>query len=60
MSEHLFIGDVTSCDELYRIIRDETKCSELKSGMENLWKLYHPYADGDFPRQLPQDFHARY
>jgi len=60
MVEKLFIDDITPCDELYRIIRDEDRCAELKSYMENLWATYHPYADKDFPRQLPQDFHARF
>ena len=60
MVERLFIDDITSSDELYRIIRDEERCAKPKSDMENLWGTYHPYADGDFPKQLAQDFHARF
>ncbi len=60
MAEHLFIDDINPCDELYRIIRDEDRCLHYKSYMEDLWRIYHPYADRDFPKQLPQDFHARF
>lgn len=58
--KRLFIDDITSSDELYRVIRDEERCAKLKSDMENLWRTYHPYADGDFPKQLAQDIHARF
>jgi hypothetical protein len=58
--EHLFIDDINPCDELYRIIRDEDRCAEHKSYLENLWETYHPYADRDFPKQLSFDFHARF
>ncbi|MFH1639259.1 MAG: hypothetical protein ABIB93_02970 [Chloroflexota bacterium] len=60
MVERLFSDDTNFSDELYRIIRDENRCAKVKSDMENLWGIYHPYADGDFPKQLAQDFHARY
>ena len=60
MGEKLFSDDINPSDELYRIIRDENRCANLKSDMENLWGIYHPYADGDFPKQLAQDFHARF
>jgi len=60
MVENLFSDDINPSDELYRIIRDENGCAKLKSDMENLWGTYHPYADGDFPKQLAQDFHARF
>ncbi|GAI40704.1 unnamed protein product, partial [marine sediment metagenome] len=60
MAEHLFIDNIKPCDELYRIIRDENRGVKYKSYMENLWEMYHPYADSDFPMQLPQDFHARF
>lgn len=62
MVEKLFIKDITPCDELYRIIRDENRPEvvELKCYMENLWGTYHPYADKDFPKQLARDFDARF
>jgi len=62
MVEKLFIKDITPCDELYRIIRDENRPSvvELKCYMEKLWGTYYPYADKDFKKQLAQDFDARF
>ena len=60
MVDELFNDDIDPYDELYRIIRDENRCAKLKSDMENLWVTYHPYADSDFPKQLAQDFHARF
>jgi len=60
MVEKLFVDDITPYDELYRIVRDEHRCLQHKSYMECLWEIYHPYADRDFPKQLPQDFHARF
>lgn len=60
MVEKLFSDDINPSDELYRIIRDEERCIKYKSYMENLWEIYHPYADRDFPKQLPQDFHSRF
>ena len=60
MAEHLFIDDINPRDELYRIIRDEDRCIKYKSYMEHLWNTYQPYADKDFPKQLSQDFHARF
>ena len=60
MAEHLFVDDINPCDKLYRIIRDEDRCLQYKSYMENLWGIYHQYADRDFPKQLSQDFHARF
>ncbi len=60
MTEELFIDNIATVDELYRIIRDEERVAGLKSYMENLWETYYPYADRDFPKQLAQDFHARF
>jgi type I restriction enzyme S subunit len=60
MAEELFINEITNEDKLYRFYRDEDRVSELKSYMENLWKIYCPYADRDFRQQLTQDFHARF
>ena len=60
MTKELFIHEVDITDELYRIIRDEERCSGLKSYMESLWEIYSPYADRDFRYQVAQDFHARY
>jgi hypothetical protein len=62
MAEKLFIDDVTVSDEFYRMIRDENRAPvvELRSYLENLWGTYHDYADKDFPRQLAQDFQARF
>ncbi len=60
MVEKLFSNDINPSDDLYRIIRDESRCAKLKSDMENLWGIYHPYADSDFPKQLAQDFDARF
>lgn len=60
MVEKLFSDDIEPSDELYRIIRDEDRCSQYKSYMEDLWGIYHPYADRDFPIQLSQDFYARF
>ena len=59
LNRGLFSNVTNPCD-LYRVIRDEGRCSKLKSGIEELWEIYYPYADGDFPKQLSQDFHARY
>jgi hypothetical protein len=60
MGEKLFIDNIIPSDELYRVIRDEERLAELKSYTENLWGVYHHYADKDFPKQLSQDFHARF
>lgn len=60
MVEKLFSDDINHSDELYRIIRDESRCAHYKSYMEKLWDTYHSYADKDFPKQLAQDFHARF
>lgn len=60
MTEELFIHEIDIADELYRIIRDEERCADLKSYMESLWEIYSPYADGDFRQQVAQDFHARF
>ena len=60
MVEKLFIDDIIPSDELYRVIRDETRLADLKSYIEDLWGDYCPYADKDFPKQLPHDFHARF
>lgn len=60
MVEKLFIDDIIPSDELYRVIRDETRLADLKSYIEDLWVDYCPYADKDFPKQLPHDFHARF
>lgn len=60
MIEKLFIDDINHYNKLYRIIRDEFRCAHCKSYMEKLWETYHSYADKDFPKQLAQDFHARF
>ena len=60
MAEDLFIYEIDTAEELYRIIRDEKRCAEYKSYMLGLWETYSPYADRDFPQQLAQDFHARF
>ena len=60
MLERLFSDDINPSDELYRILRDEERYVKNKSYVENLWDTYKPYADRDFPKQLAQDFHARF
>ena len=60
MVEKLLSDAINPSDELYRIIRDEERCVKDKSYVENLWDTYQPYADRDFPKQLAQDFHARF
>lgn len=60
MVEKLFIDEVIPSDELYRIYRDEKRLADQKSYIENLWVDYSPYADKDFPKQLPHDFQARF
>lgn len=60
MAEKLFSDYINPSDKLYCIIRDEQRCDNYKSYIENLWSTYQPYADKDFPMQLAQDFHARF
>jgi len=60
MTEGLFIDNIHPSDDLYIVIRDEDRCIEYKHYLENLWKIYYPYADKDFPQQLARDFHARF
>lgn len=60
MGEKLFIDNIIPSDELYRVIRDETRLADLKSYIDNLWGDYYPYADKDFPKQLPHNFDARF
>lgn len=60
MGKKLFIDDVIPSDDLYLIFRDETRLADTKSFIEDLWGIYHPYADKDFEKQLPHDFAARF
>ena len=60
MVEKLFSDDIIPSDELYRIYRDEKRLADVKSYVEDLWIDYYPYADKDFPKQLPHDFQARF
>lgn len=60
MVEKLFSDEIIPSDDLYRIYRDEKRLADHKSYVENLWVNYFPYADKDFPKQLPHDFQARF
>ena len=60
MADELFIDNIKSCDELYLLVRDEERCIKYKIYMQNLWDIYQPFADKDFPKQLSQDLHARF
>lgn len=60
MVRELFLSNITVSDKLYRIIRDEERCSDYKHYLESLWQIYEPYADTDFPQQLAYDFNARF
>lgn len=60
MVEKLFSNDINSSEEWYRTIRDDPGVANYKTYMEKLWDTYYPYADKDFPKQLAQDFHARF
>lgn len=60
--KELFNINIVSSDEDYNLVRNPPRpeIQKYKSYMEKLWDIYEPYADKDFPEQLPMDFHARF
>lgn len=63
MTDKLFVEGVVAKDPIYNIIRNEKHepyIVEVRVFMEELWQMYHPYADTHFRQQIKVDFHARF
>jgi hypothetical protein len=58
----LFIEGIEAEDIVYNHIRDSDSPQKkaAKEFVENLWAIYQPYADNNFPDQIQRSFHARF
>ncbi len=62
MDDSLFVNNGQDPDQTYSIIRDsqEPYPREIRSFMENLWRIYQPHADRHFRQQMQIDLDSRF
>jgi len=58
--EKIFQNHISQADDIYYLVRDDNRFSVQKTFIENLWKVYQPYADPDFLGHFPNEFHQRF
>lgn len=56
----LFEPFQSASDQKYLLVRDDPRFQEQKVYLENLWKIFSPYADPKFQSELAIQFHPRF
>lgn len=62
MMDSLFTYGIIAKDPTYNTIRDgqEPYIVKVRWFIEDLWQIYKPYADSDFPQKIQEDFDVRF
>jgi hypothetical protein len=56
----LFNNAISPNDPNYSALRDDPRHNKLKDYCLELWQIYHPFADPNFPKEFANNLHARF